>query len=83
MYLHYAEIYQSIDFYQYLVLYSITIINYDYRRKIKNRKQNKTKQNWFCILFCLPPKRSLQIFRHTQISAFSMICPKNNIEKFE
>ena len=37
---YYVTIYHSINFFWYIVLYSITIANYDYRRKVKNRKNN-------------------------------------------
>ena len=37
---YYVGIYHSVDLYQYIALYSIAIVNYDYWRKIKNREKN-------------------------------------------
>ena len=36
---YYVGIYHSVDLYQYIARYSIAIVNYDYRHKIKNRKK--------------------------------------------
>ena len=38
---YYVGIYHSVDLYQYIALYSIAIVNYDYWRKIKNREKKK------------------------------------------
>ena len=37
--LYYLGIYHFVYFYWHIILYSITIVNYDYRRKIKIRKK--------------------------------------------
>ena len=49
---YYVGIYHSVDLYQYIVLYSVAIVNCDYRRKIKKRKKNVANIHTYCITVC-------------------------------
>ena len=63
---YYVGIYHSVDLYLYIVLYSIAIVNYDYRRKIKNRKKKHANT----------PSTWARKHVNTQSTRFSKLCQK-------